>query len=341
MLTIFTTAKPFKGHIAVIQRNALKSWKLLHPDVEVILFGDDAGAAEICLELGLRHEPAIECREDGTKSVRSVFGRAQEIARYSILCYVNCDIVLTQDFLRALEAVRGWQKQFLMVGRRWDLDVTEPIEFSQDGWAEALVQRAKTGGFQRLHHNIDYFAFPRDLYREIPDLMIGRNWWDQWLVWRAADQGAPVVDVSEIVCAVHQNHDYSYHPQGMNGVWFGEGSFRNKKIAGGRSHLHSIEDANYWLTPAGFVANRFYWLVPTKRVVREELATIRHYFKNRIWFTLLDFTRPVRAALGLRSDVVKRVIPKRERDRLHPFDRNWTPKIRWERDTDNRDGPNA
>gem|GEM_PF-7001836 len=49
MLTLFTTAKPFEGHSGVIQRNTLKSWKLLHPDIEIILFGDDAGGAEIAL----------------------------------------------------------------------------------------------------------------------------------------------------------------------------------------------------------------------------------------------------------------------------------------------------
>jgi hypothetical protein len=31
MLTFFTTAKPFRGHHGIIQRNALKSWTLLHP----------------------------------------------------------------------------------------------------------------------------------------------------------------------------------------------------------------------------------------------------------------------------------------------------------------------
>jgi hypothetical protein len=46
MLTFVTTAKPFLRHDSVIQRNALKSWTLLRPDVEVILFGDDAGAAD-------------------------------------------------------------------------------------------------------------------------------------------------------------------------------------------------------------------------------------------------------------------------------------------------------
>ncbi len=53
MITFFTTAKPFHGHSAVIQRNALQSWKLLDPDAEVILFGDDEGAADVCAQLGL------------------------------------------------------------------------------------------------------------------------------------------------------------------------------------------------------------------------------------------------------------------------------------------------
>jgi hypothetical protein len=34
MITIFTTAKPFLGHSGIIQRNALQSWTLLHPETE-------------------------------------------------------------------------------------------------------------------------------------------------------------------------------------------------------------------------------------------------------------------------------------------------------------------
>jgi hypothetical protein len=33
MVTLFTTAKPFRGRNATIQCNALKSWTLLHPSV--------------------------------------------------------------------------------------------------------------------------------------------------------------------------------------------------------------------------------------------------------------------------------------------------------------------
>lgn len=48
MITIFTTAKPFRGHDGVIQRNALESWEFLDPNVQVILFGDDEGTDEKC-----------------------------------------------------------------------------------------------------------------------------------------------------------------------------------------------------------------------------------------------------------------------------------------------------
>ncbi|MFI5096532.1 MAG: hypothetical protein ACHQT6_01030 [Candidatus Acidiferrales bacterium] len=317
MLTFFSTAKPFTGHSAVIQRNGLESWKRLHPDVEVILFGDDAGAAEVCRELGLRHEPAIERRENGTKGLRSIFGRAQKIARHDILCYVNCDIILTSDFLRAIEALSARSEPFLMVGRRWDVDVTLPLDFSQPVWQEAIVQRAQREGFQRLYYNIDYFAFRRRLYSQFPDLFIGRNWWDQWLVWQAGAAGVPVIDVSEVVCAVHQNHDYSYHPQGMTGVWTDDATQENFRRAGGWSHLHTIEDATYRLTSEGLQRNRGYWLAPAKRRVRRVRRAVRTFLRTRLWHPLLDRTRPLRLALGLRQNV------------LNPLRRRNGPRRHW------------
>src|SRR4051812_19044732 len=101
MVTIFTTAKPFTGHSKVIQRNALKSWTLLHPDIEIILFGDEEGTAEVCAEFGLRHEPNVKRNEIGLKRIDCFFDRAQEIARHALVCYVNCDIILTVDLCRA------------------------------------------------------------------------------------------------------------------------------------------------------------------------------------------------------------------------------------------------
>ncbi len=76
---------------------------------------------------------------------------------------------------------------------------------------------------QRPPQWIDYFAFPRGLYsRNTPPLVIGRPSWDNWLLWKARASGAAVVDASAVILAVHQNHDYAYHPDGKVGVWSGE-----------------------------------------------------------------------------------------------------------------------
>src|ERR1017187_5366630 len=138
MLTIFSTPKPFVGHINIIQRNAIKSWTLLHPDVEVILFGDDEGAAEVCQEFGLRHEPEVKRHEKGPKYLNYFFDRAQEIARHDVLCYANCDIILMSDFRQAVERVTSNWTQFLMVGRRWNVDVRAPLNFEAAAWQEHL-----------------------------------------------------------------------------------------------------------------------------------------------------------------------------------------------------------
>src|SRR5438045_9350889 len=105
MLTFFTTAKPFVGHNGIIQKNALKSWALLHAEVEVILFGNEKGAAEAAKEAGLRHEPHIERNEFGTKRLDCMFYRAQAIARHGLLFLLNCDILLVRGFFGGVESV--------------------------------------------------------------------------------------------------------------------------------------------------------------------------------------------------------------------------------------------
>jgi len=318
MLTIFTTPKAFRGHINVIQRNALKSWTRLDADVEVIVFGDEEGAAETCRELGLRHEPSVERSASGTKYVRSIFGRAQEMARHGVVAYVNGDIVLTEDFARAVTRVmqmsgepkagglktrpyrneeRG-ENKFLMVGRRWDTDITTPIDFSASDWAERARAQALEQNHQQSQDWIDYFVFPRGLYREIPPLVIGRVGWDNWLVWKARSEGVPVVDATERVVAIHQNHDYGYHPQGKQGVWQDEEAQRNYELAGGVRHIYSIADATHRLTERGVETNPGYRLAPARRALRRG--------RTAVWHAILGVTRPVRHALGLRQENLKK-----------------------------------
>lgn len=299
MLTFFTTAKAFEGHSGVIQRNALTNWTLLHPDAEVILFGDDKGAAEIAGELGLRHVPSVERNEFGTKRLDSMFRQAQSLARHDVLCYINCDILLLPEFILALQRVQQAHDRFLMVGRRWDTDITEPLAFSNPGWRDALRQAALQHGAMQPGHTIDYFVFRRGLYKEMPALVIGRIWWDHWLVWKARQERADVVDVTSAAICVHQNHNYGYHPSGVKGVHTDAQAKRNLELAGNGKHLLTIDDATHIL---GRTRERVNWgrfWAPTWRVLRPKVVPF--------WFAFLRVTRPLRKVLGLRRAVPARV----------------------------------
>ena len=255
MLTIFSTPKPFVGHIGVIQRNALKSWTLLHPTVEVILFGDEQGAATAARELGIRHESHVEKNEFGTNRIDFMFTKAQQIARHEVLCYVNCDIILLQDFRAAISRVREAHSKFLGIGRRWDTEVTEPIDFTSPDWESDIRRKALLANHKQSHWLIDFFAFSRGFFVDIPPFAVGRVRWDNWVVWNACNSGQPVVDLSPVVMPVHQNHDYSHHPQGKKGVYDGEEGERNLQLAGGWGHLRTNADATEILRPSGLRHN--------------------------------------------------------------------------------------
>jgi hypothetical protein len=290
---MFTTAKAFHGHSRTIQRNALKSWKLLHRDVEVILFGDEEGVAEVCCELGLRHEPHVERHVSGMKYINYIFGRAQEIAGHDYLCYANCDIILMDDFWRAFESVRRRGRPWLLIGKRWDADIEEEICFDNPDWQAALRKLALDQGKQR-QFEIDYFVFASGLFREIPPLVNGRIYWDYWLVWKAEASGAAVIDGSYAVGAVHQNHDYGYHPRGRSGVFEDDLSRRNWDLAANGRHLRRFEDATHLLTRSG-------------RLVRTPFRRTFHSVGRWMFHIFVHKTGPVRRALGLNRVGVRRL----------------------------------
>jgi hypothetical protein len=294
MITFFSTPKLFAGHTGIIQRNAMESWKRVHPDAEVILFGDEEGSAEAARDLGIRHVPDVRRNEHGTKYLSPIFDAAHDLARHRCLCYVNCDIIFLSDFLAAVERVTAAGAKFLMAGQRWDTDITAPVDFGSAHWETRVRQKAHEANRLRPPQWIDYFVFSHGLYyRNTPPFVIGRPGWDNWLVWHARASGALVVDVTPVVQAVHQNHDYSYHPDGAAGVWQGEEARRNYALLEDGRCFATLENATHRLAPGGLRPNCCHWFVQTKRKATRA--------RNAAWFALLGLTRPLRHRLGLRQ----------------------------------------
>lgn len=272
-LTIFAIPKAFRGHIAVIQRNAIASWTRMNPRPEVILFGTDEGTEEVAAELAVKYVPAVQRNQWGTPLVSDLFAQAQALGSSPCLCYVNADIILFDDFTAAVSRVAAWSQRFLMVGRRTDLDVTESLDFLPANWAAQLKESARTRGRLQIARNIDYFAFSRGLYPAMPPLAIGRFWWDNWLLWKARSQSAPVVDATAVVSAIHQNHDYSHtaYGPGKDAMMASEEAILNCRLTCEQNpadfdeglswrYIYTIDDATHKLTPQAFTGNpRHLW----------------------------------------------------------------------------------
>ncbi len=250
-MTIFAVPKAFEGSNAVIQRNAIISWTKLRPRPEIFLFGDEPGTAEIADELNVTHIPRVERNELGTPLLNCIFERAQEYASSNICCYVNADMILMQDFADAAEISARKFRDFVMVGQRWDVDIERPINFDGN-WQEAVKQEVQARGKLHAVTGVDYLVFNRPFWNDMPAFAVGRAAWNNWLVYETLVKQRPVVDATQVVCAVHQNHDYHHVPGGDGRSWEGPEVRKNRALAGNECTDYGfISNANFVLTGEG------------------------------------------------------------------------------------------
>jgi len=304
MLTIFAIPKPFSGHIGVIQRNAIHSWTLLRPACEIILFGNDEGIEEIAAEFSLRHVPEVACNEYGTPFVNVIFGEAQKLSTQKYLCYVNSDIILMNDFMKTICRIIVKKTRFLVSGRHWKIDINQVLSFDSD-WENRLRDFVIKRGQLDIIWALDYFIFPRETSFEMPQFVIGRPGWDNWLLYKARALSIPIIDVTEAMMAVHQNHDYLHVPSGSGDSYEGPEADINRQLAKEDGEYFGLLDATYRLKPSGLK------LALERDYLRRHLVTIPILYPKLtpfIWLikTLIEVTRPVRLRLRKISNAGKK-----------------------------------
>lgn len=256
LITLFSAPKPFiNPHIATIQRNAIKSWTLL-PDVEVILLGEETGLAEAAHDLGVKHLPNVARNESGTPLISSMFQLARENSTSELLCIINADMLLLPDFVEAARQVSGLRKRFVSMSQRWDLDVTEPLDFSA-GWDDRLRSMVHRQGSLHRPMGSDFFLFPRSAFADMPAFAIGRAGWDNWVIYKSRKERWATVDVTPSVMIVHQNHDYSHLPGGQPHYKHPETDV-NIQLAGGREITRfTLLDVNCRLSDGKLISRQW------------------------------------------------------------------------------------
>jgi hypothetical protein len=297
LITIITAPKPFRdAHIDLIQRNAIRTWKALGGDVEIALIGGEEGIAKAAADLGVGHLSAVKTNKEGTPLISSIFELGRSINESPLLAYVNADILLLPDFLESARNILELAERFLVVGQRWDLDVRESLDGST-GWEEKLKADVCSKG--RLHPPMgsDYFLFPRDCFQEIPDFAVGRAGWDNWMIYEGRRQGWKVINATNSIMVIHQDHDYSHLPGGKPHYRLPE-SGENVRLAGGKRTIFHLEDCD-WLLVEGRLRRKKFTLASTAREAETwPVRKLNSHFLNQLFFAIFH---PVKAYREFRN----------------------------------------
>ncbi len=266
---IFSLPKPFDDpHIACIQRNAIASWKALGDDVEVILIGNESGIAETADELGAIHSGQVQRNEHQTPLVDDAFKIAAAATEAEVLVFCNADVILLQDFKHALLQIlrTDFDQRFLAIGRRTNLDLRQSVDFGDRVAVQKLLQQTAAEGTPAPIVCKEYFAFRRGQFDHLPPFAVGRGNWDNWMVANTKSAGVPVIDLSNQVTAIHQNHDYQHvgtatqtesdiQRRRKHCYLSGLEARENQRLANGK-HVISGATATHRLTEDGVVKNR-------------------------------------------------------------------------------------
>jgi len=292
VLTVFAVPKPFAGHIGVIQRNAVRSWRALHPECQILLCGDEAGSAEAAFELGVERLLDVDTNEFGTPLLSSVFASVEMRADHDLLCYVNADMLLFPDLVDAVRRVTGACDRFLVVGETFDLEVSRDLAVDA-AEAQRLEERARAEGTRRGRKAIDFFVFRRGTLGEVLDFAVGRPCWDNWVIWRARSLRMPVVDVTDVATVIHQSHEYGHVQHVRGSRWEGPEGDANFELMRWEERRFSLDDATHVALVDGGLA-------PKKTSLQHRIRTelVRH-----------DLTVPVARVLDHGYRRLRRLFP--------------------------------
>lgn len=241
--TIFTILKSCeKDDIAEIQYNALMSWRHMAFPPNIVVFGDKPGVKELANEVSAKHVPEIQTSESGVELVSDAFNRVQEIISSEIYTYCNGDIVLPPLFNEIVNSVDA--TRYLLVGQRTNTPQFGRLDFSGDWWSR-VQSLAKSTGHLHTQNGMDYFVYPKGYFDYLPLFGVGQWFWDNSMLAIAKSFGIPVLDMTQVILAIHQDHDYSHFPGGLEGIAQSEDSKRNRIS----DQILTIADADFVVLP--------------------------------------------------------------------------------------------
>ena len=206
LLTLFSTWPDGNNSTSVINITCY-NWAAMMPLVQPVLFTNNIRAADMCSKRGWETFPVGRTAAGGAPVLKDMFLAVRENVKSLFYGFANGDILFDERLLQTLlkiyvSSLETELKNVLIVGIRTNVN---NVTFEDAKTFKSLSETAKRRGKLFIPMSADYFitdaGYP---WMDIPEIVIGRRGYDNWLILNALRQNQSVIDVTNTVLAVHQ-----------------------------------------------------------------------------------------------------------------------------------------
>lgn len=214
-ISFITAFRKFKPPFDKIQRSAIYSWK--SNDIKVIAPLNEVGLEEKCSnyqnvefigdvkrarELGFHHQSPV---------VSDMISKALPKIDTVMVALINSDIIIPEDFSSILQKMLDkYGYDIYVVGARQNIELEENIDSIEKLKA---VWKQKRGSYDQATSSDIFIASKytwRKIIHEMPDYILGRWGWDNYLHMRAEILKLNKYNCSEAIPILHCNHDFRH-----------------------------------------------------------------------------------------------------------------------------------
>src|SRR5438067_8703744 len=152
MITFFTTVKNFTGKNLINQVNAIKSWVIGNRyNCEAIIFKKSQGIEVLSDLPNIVYCEDILTNENGLPFINGMFYKASDLAKNNIVCFLNADIIINDDFIEMIVDIhKKTRKNYLVVGQRLNTSFDFLIDFNNQNWYSELMNTIKSNSGLQL-----------------------------------------------------------------------------------------------------------------------------------------------------------------------------------------------
>ncbi|MBP80170.1 MAG: hypothetical protein CL926_12980 [Deltaproteobacteria bacterium] len=208
-IVFLTIPRSFDGEFYIRQMNCLNSIKTQHPASKIIFYSKDKGLCELSEGLGI-DVPNTVITNNGVPLIYTAFLHAIEKHPTAVITFVNSDIILTHNIDGiAKSATQRFGENWLVSSERRNVDVPDMENF----WDKSVYNRLLQKSENHRKSGMDIFMFTSQLkptLEKLPRLQVGRPGWDSALIAKSRKQNLNVIDASQSLTILHQNHRSNY-----------------------------------------------------------------------------------------------------------------------------------